>query len=85
LKKANPRGGIVVSHEDAIKIVECVRELRAANTGREFFKSRLADDIQRRVDSGANYQTVVKDMWDELTEEKRNQWNEEAKQVNIAG
>ncbi|KAE9383738.1 hypothetical protein BT96DRAFT_951080 [Gymnopus androsaceus JB14] len=85
LKKANPRGGIVVSHEDAIKIVECVRELRAANTGREFFKLQLADDIQQRVNSGENYQTVVKAMWDELTEEKRNQWNKEAKQVDIAG
>lgn len=75
----------MVSHEDANKIVECVRELRAANTGRELFKLQLADDIQRRVDEGENYQTVVKVMWDELTEDKRKQWNEEAKQVNIAG
>lgn len=75
----------MVSHDDAIKIVECVRELRAANTGRELFKLQLAEDIQCRVDRGESYQTVVKDMWDELTEEKRNQRNEEAKQVNIAG
>ncbi|KAE9398224.1 hypothetical protein BT96DRAFT_995116 [Gymnopus androsaceus JB14] len=61
LKKANPRGGIMVSHEDAIKIVDS------------------SDDIQQRVNSGENYQTVVKAMWDKLTEEKRNQWNERGK------
>ncbi|KAE9397264.1 hypothetical protein BT96DRAFT_995983 [Gymnopus androsaceus JB14] len=85
LKKVRPGSGIVVSHEDAIKIIESIRELRAATTGREYFKVQLADDIQQRVDQGENYQTVVKDMWDGLTEEKRNQWNEEAKQVDVAG
>lgn len=75
----------MVSHDDAIKIVKCVREFRAASTGREFFKLQRADDIQRRVDEGENYQTVVKEMWDELTEEKQNQWNEEAKQIDIVG
>ncbi|KAE9395592.1 hypothetical protein BT96DRAFT_997512 [Gymnopus androsaceus JB14] len=85
LKKVRPGSGIVVSHEDAIKIIESIRELRAATTGREYFKVQLADDIQQRVDQGENYQTVVKGMWDGLTEEKRNQWNEEAKQVDVAG
>ncbi|KAE9396807.1 hypothetical protein BT96DRAFT_996448 [Gymnopus androsaceus JB14] len=43
------------------------------------------DDIQQQVDQGKNYQTVVKDIWDGLTEEKQNQWNKEVKQVNITG
>ena len=68
-----------------MKIIESLQELRAANTGRELFKLEMADDIQQRVDQGKNYQTVVKSMWDELTEEKRAQWNEKAKQVDVAG
>lgn len=68
-----------------MKIIESLRELRAANTGRELFKLEMADDIQQWVNQGENYQTVVKSMWDELTEEKRAQWNEKAKQVDVAG
>ncbi|KAE9390833.1 hypothetical protein BT96DRAFT_945833 [Gymnopus androsaceus JB14] len=54
LKKVRPGSGIMVLHEDAIKIIE----------SQEYFKVQLADNIQQQVDQGKNYQTVVKDMWD---------------------
>ncbi|KAE9398219.1 hypothetical protein BT96DRAFT_995110 [Gymnopus androsaceus JB14] len=78
LKKADASGAsgdTVLSHQDAMKIIE----------SRELFKLEMADDIQQRVNQSENYQTVVKSMWDELTEEKRARWNEKAKQVDVAG
>ena len=44
-----------------------------------------ADDIQQRVEHGENHQTVVKNMWDGLTKDEQSQWDEDAKEVNLAG
>ncbi|KAE9390200.1 hypothetical protein BT96DRAFT_1002525 [Gymnopus androsaceus JB14] len=88
LKKAGASGAsgdTMLLHQDAMKIIESLRELHVANTGRELFKLEMVDDIQQWVDQSKNYQTVVKSMWDKLTEEKCARWNEKAKQVDVAG
>ncbi|KAE9386084.1 hypothetical protein BT96DRAFT_949373 [Gymnopus androsaceus JB14] len=85
MKIVRPGSGIVISHEEANKIIASIRELRAPCTGQEFFKVQRADDIQQRVEHGENYQTVVKNMWDGLTKDERSQWDEDAKEVDLAG
>ncbi|KAF9065888.1 hypothetical protein BDP27DRAFT_1366056 [Rhodocollybia butyracea] len=85
MKKATSHGGIAISHEDALKIIGAIRELRTPANGRDFFKSKQAAEIQLRVDEGENYQTVVKEMWDGLTPEIQQQWGEDAKQIDVPG
>ncbi|KAE9398001.1 hypothetical protein BT96DRAFT_940529 [Gymnopus androsaceus JB14] len=67
MKTVRPGSGIVISCEEANKIIASIRELHAPCTGWEFFKVQRADDIQQ------------------LTKDERSQWDEDAKEVNLAG
>src|SRR3984957_4031617 len=60
------------------------------STGRKLFEKEHKDDIIKHAESGpssvaaANYQSVLKNLWDSLTEGERTEWEQKAESQNEA-